>query len=36
MGMDKQTDGQAEMEKTQGSKEMGYYLKNRPKNLLKY
>ncbi len=36
MGMDKQTDGQTEMGKTQDSKKMGYYLKNKPKNLLKY
>jgi hypothetical protein len=34
MGMDKQTDGQTEMGKTQGPKKMGYYLQNKPKNLL--
>jgi hypothetical protein len=31
MGMDKQTDRQKEMGKTQGSKKMGYYLKNNQK-----
>ncbi len=36
MEMDKQTDGQTEMGKTQGSKKKGYDLKNKPKNLLKY
>ncbi len=36
MGTDKQMDGQTEMGKTQGSKKMGYYLKNKPENLLKY
>jgi hypothetical protein len=36
MGMDKQTDGQTEMGKTQGFKKIGYYLKNKLKNLLKY
>jgi hypothetical protein len=35
MGADKQTDGQTEMGKTHGSKTMGYYLKNKPKNILK-
>ncbi len=37
MGIDIQTDGQTEMGKTQGfNKKMGYDLKNKPKNLLKY
>jgi hypothetical protein len=36
MGTDKQTDGQKDMGKTQGSNKMGYDLKNKPKNLLKY
>jgi hypothetical protein len=36
MGTNKQTDGQMEMGKTQDSKKMGYYLMNKPKNLLRY
>ncbi len=34
--MDKQTDRPMEMGKTQGCKKMGYYLTNKPKNLLNY
>ena len=34
--MDKQTDGQTEMGKAQGSKKIEYFLMNKPKNLLKY
>jgi hypothetical protein len=35
METDKQIDGQTELGKTQGSKKMGYYLKNKPKKSTK-